>query len=175
MAVVDPSITGRLIMLTATSKTFNVAGMHCGNAIIADEGLRAPFAKRMGQLSLSPNSMSMHMTPALYSPAGAEWVDALNTYLDANHRLFLDGINAIPGLKMMPMQGTYLAWVDFTGTGMAQEEYSARVAKDAKIAASPGPVFGLGGDSYLRFNIAMPKVRVEEAVERMQKAFGDLQ
>jgi cystathionine beta-lyase len=119
--------------------------------------------------------MSMHMTPALYSPAGAEWVDALNTYLDANHRLFLDGINAIPGLKMMPMQGTYLAWVDFTGTGMAQEEYSARVAKDAKIAASPGPVFGLGGDSYLRFNIAMPKVRVEEAVERMQKAFGDLQ
>jgi cystathionine beta-lyase len=175
MPLVDPSISDRLVMLTATSKTFNVAGMHSGNAIIHDERLRAAFAKRLGQLSISPNAMSMHMTPALYSPEGGDWVDACNTYLAANHQLFLDGINAIPGLKMMQMQSTYLAWVDFTGTGMTQEEYSTRVAKDAKIAASPGPVFGKGGESFLRFNIAMPRARIEDAVGRMQRAFGDLQ
>ncbi len=175
MPLVDPSISDRLIVLTATSKTFNVAGMHCGNAIIHDEKLRAAFAKRLGQLSISPNSMSMHMTPALYSPEGAEWVDACNAYLEANHHVFLDGINAIPGLRMMPMQSTYLAWVDFAGTGMTQDEYSARVARDAKIAASPGPVFGKGGESCLRFNIAMPRVQIEDAVGRMQRAFGDLQ
>ena len=175
MPLVDPSIADRLIMLTATSKTFNVAGMHCGNAIIHDEKLRAAFAKRMQQLSISPNSMSMHMTPALYSPEGAEWVDGLAAYLDANHRHFLERINTIPGLRMMPMQGTYLAWVDFSGTGMEREEFSARVANDAKIAASPGPVFGKGGETYLRFNLAMPRSRIDDAAERMQKAFGDLQ
>ncbi len=175
MPLVDPSISDRLIMLTATSKTFNVAGMHCGNAIIHDEGLRAAFARRIHQLSVSPNSMSMHMTPALYSPEGAEWVDALTAYLDANHRLFREGINAIPGLKMMPMQSTYLAWVDFSGTDMKREDFAARVAEEAKIAASPGPVFGAGGESFLRFNIAMPRARIAEAVERMQRAFADLQ
>ncbi|SPH16576.1 Cystathionine beta-lyase PatB [Defluviimonas aquaemixtae] len=175
MPLVDPGIADRLIMLTATSKTFNVAGMHCGNAIIHDEALRAAFARRIHQLSISPNSMSMHMTPALYSPEGADWVDGLTRYLDANHRRMLDGINAVPGLKMMPMQSTYLAWVDFAGTGMAREEFVGRVAQGAKIAASPGPVFGLGGESYLRFNIAMPRARIDDAVERMQRAFADLQ
>ncbi|MDH5453075.1 MAG: pyridoxal phosphate-dependent aminotransferase [Paracoccaceae bacterium] len=175
MEVVDPAISDRLIMMSATSKTFNVAGMHCGNVIIHDEVLRAAYAKRISQLSISPNSMSLHMTPALYSPQGAAWVDELVGYLDANHRLFADGINAVPGLKMMPMQGTYLAWVDFAGTGMERVEFSRRVAEDARIAASPGPVFGKGGDTYLRFNLGMPRSRIADAVSRMQAAFSDLQ
>ncbi|MGB3177596.1 MAG: MalY/PatB family protein [Albidovulum sp.] len=175
MPLVDPSIANRLIMLSATSKTFNVAGMHCGNAIIHDAALRAPFAKRISQLSLTPNSLSMHMTPALYSPDGAAWVDGLVAYLEGNARCFMDGMTTIPGLKMMPMQGTYLAWVDFADTGMSRDEFSRRVAEEANIAASPGPVFGMGGDSYLRFNLGMPRSRIEDAVERMQRAFRDLQ
>ncbi|MCB2136193.1 MAG: PatB family C-S lyase [Rhodobacteraceae bacterium] len=175
MATVEPGLSDRLIMMSATSKTFNVAGMHCGNVIIADDALRAPFAKRMSQLSIAPNSMSLRMVPALYSPEGAAWVDGLNLYLAANHRLFRDGVDAIPGLRMMPMQGTYLAWVDFSGTGMEREEFSRRVAEDARIAASPGPVFGQGGDDYLRFNLAMPKARIEEALDRLRGAFRDLQ
>jgi len=175
MALVDPTISDRLVMMTATSKTFNVAGMHCGNVIIHDEALRAAYKKRLHQLSISPNSMSMRMTPALYSPEGAAWVDALCAYLDANHRLFVEGINAIPGLRAQPMQATYLAWVDFAGTGMAREEFADRVAKDARIAASPGPVFGLGGESFLRFNIGTQRARVEEALSRLQHAFRDLQ
>lgn len=175
MPLVDPAISDRLIVLCSTSKTFNVAGMHCGNVIIQDDGLRRAFATRLAQLAISPNSMSMHMTPALYSPAGAAWVDALNPYLDANHRLFLDGVQAIPGIRAMPMQGTYLAWVDFAGTGMSPEEIGARVANDAKIAASPGPSFGRGGETCLRFNLAMPRSRIADAVGRLQRAFADLQ
>ncbi|MEZ5777658.1 MAG: MalY/PatB family protein [Paracoccaceae bacterium] len=175
MANVDPSIAGRLIMTTATSKTFNVAGMHCANVIIADPDMRAAYTRRLQQLAISPNSMSMHMTPALYSPEGADWVDAMTAYVDGNHRRFHEGIHAIPGLSMMPMQATYLAWVDFSGTGMARDEFAARVAEEAKIAASPGPAFGLGGEDYLRFNLAMPRAKIDEAVERMQRAFRDLQ
>ncbi|MCV2867897.1 pyridoxal phosphate-dependent aminotransferase [Defluviimonas sp. WL0002] len=175
MTVAAPEVADRLLMMTATSKTFNVAGMHCGNVIIPDPKLRAAYQKRLAQLAISPNSMSMRMTPALYSPEGAQWVDALCAYLDANHRLFVEGINAIPGLKAQPMQGTYLAWVDFADTGMTHAEYSARVAKDAKIAASPGAVFGRGGESFLRFNIGTQRARIEDALSRMHHAFRDLQ
>jgi cysteine-S-conjugate beta-lyase len=175
MPLVDPGIADRLIVLAATSKSFNVAGMHCGNAIIADEGLRAALAKRLDQLSISPNAMSMHMTPALYSPAGAAWVDEVNRYIEGNARVFAAGIEAIPGVTMQRMQSTYLAWVDFSGTGMSRAEIGARVAGTAKIAASPGVDFGTGGESFLRFNIAMPRVQITEAVARLHRAFADLQ
>ncbi|MDV7270993.1 MalY/PatB family protein [Thioclava sp. A2] len=164
-----------VIMMSATTKTFNIAGTHSGNVIIADEGLRARFATRMMALGISPNSFGLAMATAAYSPEGAEWVDALVAYLDGNRKVFDAGIAAIPGLKSMPLEATYLAWVDFSGTGMSREEFTARVEKEAQIAANHGPTFGLGGESFLRFNLATPRARVEEAVSRLQRAFADLQ
>ncbi|MEX0311939.1 MAG: aminotransferase, partial [Tateyamaria sp.] len=75
----------------------------------------------------------------------------------------------------MPLEATYLSWVDFDGTGMTRDEFTRRVEQDACIAVNHGPTFGQGGDSWLRFNIATPRARVQEAVERLAVAFSDLQ
>ncbi|EDZ41248.1 MAG: pyridoxal phosphate-dependent aminotransferase [Planktotalea sp.] len=168
-------IEDRLVMMTATTKTFNIAGSHSGNVIIADPDLRARFGARMMAMGLSPNSFGLFMAEAAYSPGGAAWVDDLVQYLDGNRKVFDAGVNAIPGLKSMNMQSTYLAWVDFENTGMSREEFTARVQQNARIAANHGPTFGKGGESFLRFNFATPRARVIEAVERLQVAFGDLQ
>ncbi len=175
MALVDPSIADRLIMMTATTKTFNIAGSHSGNVIIADPDLRAKFQTRMMGLGLSPNSFGLFMATAAYSPEGAAWVDDLVAYLDGNRRIFDAGVNAIPGLKSMNLEATYLAWVDFADTGMEMAEFTRRVEKDAQIAVNHGPTFGTGGETFLRFNIATPRTRVQEAVDRLARAFGDLQ
>ncbi len=174
MARID-GIADRLVMMTSTTKTFSIAGAHTGNVIIHDEGLRAAFAKRMMALGLSPNAFGLFMATAAYSPEGAAWVDRLMDYLDGNRRVFDAGIDAIPGLKSVPLEATYLSWVDFDGTGMSREEFTRRVERDGRIAANHGPTFGQGGESFLRFNIATPRARVEAAVERMQAAFADLQ
>ncbi|MEJ6396939.1 MalY/PatB family protein [Yoonia sp. 208BN28-4] len=174
MAHID-GITDRLVTMTATTKTFNIAGSHSGNVIIEDADLRARFAKRMGALGLSPNSFGLFMATAAYSPEGAAWVDDLRQYLDGNRQIFDAGINAIPGLKSMPLESTYLAWVDFADTGMTRDEFTARVQDKARIAANHGPTFGTGGDSFLRFNIGTPRAQIIEAVQRMQDAFSDLQ
>ncbi len=174
MALIE-GIEDRLVMMTATTKTFNIAGSHTGNVIIHDAALRARFADRMAALGMSANSFGLVMAEAAYSPAGAAWVDGLIDYLDGNRRLFDQGIDAIPGLHSMPLESTYLAWVDFTGTGMPREEFTARVETQARIAANHGPTFGKGGESFLRFNLATPRARVVEAVERLQAAFSDLQ
>lgn len=175
MAQVAPSIADRLVMMTAATKTFNIAGSHTGNVIIADDVLRARFAERMMALGISPNSFGLHMVEAAYSSEGAAWVDALNLYLDGNRRLFDAGISAIPGLRSMPLEATYLSWVDFAGTGMSKEEFTARVEKAAGICANHGGTFGSGGETFLRFNIATPRARVEDAVNRLTLAFADLQ
>ncbi len=175
MPLAAPGIADRLVMMTATTKTFNIAGAHSGNVIIANPTLRARFAQRMNAMGISPNSFGLHMATAAYSPEGAAWVDDLMRYLDGNRRLFDEGVNAIPGVRSMPLEATYLAWVDFSGTGMAPEEFIARVEKTAKIVTNHGASFGKGGDSFLRFNLACPRAQVAEAVSRLQKAFADLQ
>jgi cystathionine beta-lyase len=175
MAVAAPEIADRLVMMTATTKTFNIAGAHTGNVIIPDPALRARFAERMEALGISANSFGLFMSTAAYSPEGAAWVDALMAYLAENQRIFNAGMEAIPGVRAMPLEATYLAWVDFTGTGMDQAEINRRVAGEAKIAVNHGPTFGTGGEGCLRFNLAAPRCVIEEAVGRLQAAFADLQ
>ncbi len=175
MANAAPEIADRLVMMTAPSKTFNIAGAHCGNVIIHDERLRAEFGATMAGLGLSPNSFGLFMTTAAYSPEGAEWLTGLLEYLDGNRRLFDEGVNAIPGLCSMELESTYLAWVDFSGTGMEMAEVVARVQKTARIAANLGETFGTGGETFLRFNLGTQHARVNEAVSRLQEAFSDLQ
>ena len=168
-------IADRLVMMTAATKTFNIAGAHVGNVIVPDETLRARFAARMAALGISPNSFGLHMVTAAYSPEGAAWVDDLMRYLDGNRRLFDARVNAIPGLRSMPLEATYLSWVSFENTGMGTGEFTARVERDALIAANHGPTFGAGGGDFLRFNIGAPRAMVEEACARLERAFGDLQ
>lgn len=170
-----PGVQDRLVMMTASTKTFNIAGAHIGNVIVADPALRAKFAATMLKMGISPNSFGMVMATAAYSPEGADWVDGLVRYLDGNRRAFDDGVNAIPGVRSLALEATYLAWVDFSGTGMTPEEIIQRVEKGAKIAVNHGAAFGKGGELYLRFNIGCPRAMIHEAVARLKEAFRDLQ
>ena len=175
MTEIDGDITDRLIMMTASTKTFNIAGAHTGNVIIPDPHLRAQFGQRMTALGLSPNRFGLLMAEAAYSPEGANWVDELMAYIEGNKVLFDATIAEIKGVTSMPLDATYLAWVDFSGTGMARHEFTERVEKDARIAVNHGTTFGAGGASFLRFNIATPRSRIQEACTRLRAAFRDLQ
>ena len=175
MANAAPQIADRLITMTATTKTFNIAGAHIGNVIIADPALRKTFANRINAMGISPNSFGMHMATAAYSAEGAVWVDALMLYLDENRRIFDAGLAQIPGVRSTPLQATYLAWVDFSGTGMTEAEIVTRVQTAARIATNLGASFGHGGAGFLRFNIACRRAQLVEAVARLKSAFADLQ
>jgi cystathionine beta-lyase len=143
--------------------------------IIQDEALRVKFSATMTGLGMQVSSFGMLGATAAYSPEGAAWADAQVIHLDENRRLFDSIINTIPGVRSMALESTYLAWVDFSGTGMSMDEIKLRVHKDAQIAASHGDTFGAGGEAFLRFNIATRRSLIEEAGARLQKAFADLQ
>ncbi len=175
MPIADPSVCDRLVMMTATTKTFNIAGAHSGNVIISNPNLHQKFSQRIKALGISPNSFGLFMATAAYSPEGAEWLDELLHYIDGNRVIFDKEVNKIPGLSSMPLEGTYLAWVDFSGTGMEEEEFIYRVQEKAKIAVNHGSTFGTGGEKYLRFNLATPRTLVVEATKRLKDAFSDLQ
>lgn len=175
MDIAAPEYRHRTVTLTAASKTFNIAGQRTGNIIIPDETLRAAMQKTLRMLDYGPSSLGVQMITAAYSPDGAKWVDAQVEYLEGNRQIFDAAVNAIPGVRSLPLQATFLAWVDFSGTGMRFDEIAARIRDDARIAVSPGPSFGAGGELFQRINLATQRSRVKEACDRLQSAFSDLQ
>lgn len=175
MDLVAPEHRDRIITITAASKTFNLPGLRTGQVIIPDETLRAAYRRRLTMTEYSPAVPGIVATKAAYTPEGEAYVQALNDYLIGNRQVFDAGINAIPGLSSMELESTYLGWVDFAGTGMTPDEVLTRIRDDAKIGVSPGPTFGTGGESFQRFNLAMPRAQIEDAVARMTRAFSDLQ
>ena len=170
-----PEIADRLITCIAATKTFNLAGAHAGACITSNVALKRRLDARIQASGLgSYNGFGMIATEAAWR-TGEAWLDALLPYLAESRDLFDARIEAAaPGARSMHLDGTYLAWVDFSGTGLAPEDVAARVAKRARIFASPGEQFGPGGETWLRFNFATPRPILEEALGRLEDAFADL-
>lgn len=174
MSLAAPEVCDRLVIMSATTKTFNLAGAHIGNAIISDEALRKKYIATLNAGKVSANRFGYHMAEAAYN-GGEVWLDDWLEYMAENKRIFDEGINAISGLRSMNLEATYLAWVDFADTGMSPDEFTKRVVEIAKVAPNMGGTFGKGGESFLRFNIATRRELVEEAVKRIAAAFAGLQ
>jgi cystathionine beta-lyase len=170
-----PEIADRLITCLAATKTFNLAGAHVGACVTSNAVLKRKIDARIMASGLgSYNGFGMIATEAAWR-TGEAWLDALLIYLRGSRDLF-DALieTTVPGARSMRLDATYLAWVDFSGTGLPAEEVAARVKSRARIFASPGPQFGPGGESWLRFNFATPRPILEEALGRLAAAFGDL-
>jgi cystathionine beta-lyase len=170
-----PEIADRLITCVAATKTFNLAGAHVGACITSNAALKRRLDARIAASGLgSYNRFGMVATEAAWR-TGEAWLDELLPYLAKNRDVFDARIQAAaPGARSMHLDGTYLAWVDFSGTGLAPEEVAARVKDRAHIFVSPGEQFGPGGESWLRFNFAMPRPLLDDALSRLEDAFSDL-
>ena len=170
-----PEIADRLITCVAATKTFNLAGAHVGACFTSNAALKRGIDARVMASGLgSYNSFGMIATEAAWR-TGDGWLDALLPYLTKNRDMFDARIEAAaPGARSMRLDATYLAWVDFSATGLSPEDVAARVKDRARIFASPGPQFGPGGETWLRFNFATPRPVLEEALRRLEDAFGDL-
>jgi cystathionine beta-lyase len=170
-----PGIADRLVTCVAATKTFNLAGAHVGACFTTNPALKKLLDARVQASGLgSYNAFGMLATEAAWR-TGEAWLDALLPYLAKNRDEFDQRIEAAaPGARSMRLDATYMAWVDFSGTGLKAEDVAQRVAQRARIYASPGPQFGPGGDNWLRFNFAMPRRVLDEALTRLEDAFADL-
>lgn len=173
-AVAAPEHVDRIVVLTAASKAFNIAGLETGFMILPTADMRAKFAPTILDRDSSPNRVSIAAIRGAYEQGGP-WLDAVRAYIAENFQILSDRLDALPGVSVMPMQATYLAWADFTGTGMGDKELMDRVLKQAHVAPSPGTQFRTGGEGHLRFNVAMSRAKLIEAMDRIEAAFSDLQ
>ncbi|MGI9425917.1 MAG: MalY/PatB family protein [Hyphomicrobiaceae bacterium] len=170
-----PDIADRLITCVAATKTFNLAGAHVGACITSNSELKQRLDRRIAASGLtSYNLFGMTATEAAWR-TGDAWLDDLLAYLTKSRDRFDRSIEAAaPGARSMRLDATYLAWVDFSGTGLSPEDVAARIKDRARIFASPGSQFGPGGESWMRFNFATSRPMLDQALDRLADAFGDL-
>lgn len=166
-----PEMLKRCVVCTAPSKTFNLAGLQLANMIIADEALREAYVRRLNADGYNePSYFGYHATIAAYREGGP-WLDALIAYVRANFD-FLGAWFAqnLPKIRLLPVQGTYLAWTDCRALGLDQPALKAFFENDALLNLSCGTAFDPGGEGFMRWNLAVPRSVLEGALHRLAEA-----
>ena len=164
-----PEMAQRTILCTAPSKTFNLAGIQASNIIIPNEELRRRYrsvAER--HHALSPNAFVEAAVVGAYRDSEA-WLDELLVYLKGNVDYFCAEVaRSLPKLRVLPPEGTYLAWVDCSGLGLSPEERQRFLVEKCKVAFNDGSSFGPEGADFVRVNLACPRSTVEECLQRLR-------
>ena len=97
----------------------------------------------------------------------ADWLHRLVDELDANRHLLADLVaEHLPGARLVVPESTYLAWLDLTGVGLGDDP-AGEVLRRARVALSPGPIFGSGGRGHARINYATSPEILRDAVGRI--------
>jgi cystathionine beta-lyase len=169
IAALDPEIAQSTITLMAPSKTFNLAGLQCSFAVIQNEALRKRYVEARGGLVPWVNLFGLTAGEAAYR-AGGPWLDQIMPYLQDNRDTLAAFVQSyLPGVHMAPVQGTYMAWLDFRQVGLPGNVYHFFLEK-ARVALMDGKRFGAGGEGFARLNFACPRPLLLEALERMRDA-----
>ncbi|CAH0440564.1 MalY/PatB family protein [Ralstonia pseudosolanacearum] len=170
-ASLDRRFARNSITCTSASKTFNLAGLQCGNMLIADKIKRDEVVRTIERNhSTRINLLGMVATEAAFTH-GADWVDELVAYIAQNQRHFAERINALDaGLKVIDMEALYLAWIDCRALGMTPEQLEDFMLVEGRVWLDRGPKFGVEGHGFMRANLGCPRQTVDLAVERISKA-----
>jgi cysteine-S-conjugate beta-lyase len=159
------------IVLTSATKAWNLAGLKCGLAVACSARTRDALARlpegihdRVGHLGL--------LASAAAFADGDEWLDELRAYLAETHRRLPELLaEHAPGVYVAPAQATFLAWLDFRETPIADDP-AAAVLERGRLSLLPGTDFGADGKGFARLNIGTSRELVEEAVKRIGRALS---
>lgn len=166
-----PEMAEQCMIATAPSKTFNLAGLQQANMVIQNETLREKYrARLMADGASNASYFGYHATIAAYTE-GEPWLEALLSYLRENFAFFGKWLSEhLPMVRLLPAQGTYLAWTDWRALGMTDEELEKFVRGEAMLFLDEGTMFGAGGEGFMRFNLALPRKELQKALDRLLAA-----
>lgn len=159
------------VTCTSPSKAFNLAGLQIANIVSADADIRMKIDKAININEVCDvNPFGVEALIAAYND-GAEWLEELNQYLFANYhylRAYFD--EYLPEFPVMPLEGTYLVWVDCSVRKQPSAEIVKTLLEKEKLWVNEGSLYGEAGEGFIRINIACPRQRLIEGLNRMRRA-----
>ena len=158
------------VTCVSPSKAFNLAGLQIANIIAADEEVRHRIDRAININEVCDvNPFGVIATIAAYNESG-EWLDALRRYLWENYgylcRFFRE---RLPQYPVLPLEGTYLVWIDCRASGMGSDAMVLRLEEQQRLMVNSGTMYGPGGEGFIRLNIACPRTLLIDGLERMAR------
>jgi putative C-S lyase len=159
------------IVCTAPSKTFNLAGMQISNIIIPNMNLREKLKIQILKNGYhNPGVLGLKTCEIAYTRCG-DWLAEALRVIDSNYRLLKDFMaENLPIIRVFPLEGTYLAWMDFRALGLDYKALEKFMVHEAELFLDEGAIFGAEGRGFERINLACPAAVLEEALERLLAA-----
>ena len=172
-AALSEELAQNCLVLTAPSKTFNLAGLQTTNVFIPNEDLRRQYLDFLQIESPHPrcNILGYKACELAYKNCG-EWLDECIRVIDRNRNLIVEYFKKyFPQIKVCDLQATYLLWMDWNGLGLDYKELERINMHEAGLIFDEGYIFGEAGEGFERWNLACPTHYIESALERMRKAY----
>lgn len=170
-ATVSDEAASISITFGAPSKTFNIPGIVSSYAIVPDRQLRQRFYSWLSASELSePDIFAPIATIAAFTQ-GEEWRQQMLAYVEANIEFLIDYCSRrLPGIKALRPQASFLVWLDCRGLHLGHDELIDLFVSRSRLALNDGAMFGPGGEGFMRINVATPRARLREALERLKQA-----
>ena len=156
------------VTCVSPSKAFNLAGLQIANIIAADEGVRRRIDRAININEVCDvNPFGVIATIAAYNE-GSAWLDALRKYLWENYEyLYRFFEQRLPQYPVLPLEGTYLVWIDCRASSIGSDATTLRLQEEQKLMVNSGTLYGPGGEGFIRLNIACPRTLLADGLERI--------
>jgi len=167
-ATVSDELADNMIVCTAPSKTFNLAGMQTSNIVIQNSQLRAKYLKEAESCGFFSLGVLGYKACELAYTRCEDWLDQLILLIHRNHtelKRYLE--ENIPEIGVFDLEGTYLQWMDFRKLGVEAKELEKHLHEKAELFFDEGYVFGEEGSGFERMNLACPTRVMMEGLERL--------
>ena len=168
-AAVSEPCRQNCVTLNSPTKAFNIAGLQIANIVCAQPEWRRRIDRAININEVCDvNPFGPVALKAAYNES-EDWLNELNQYLWGNYQTLCQFAKEhLPQWRVSPLEGTYLPWVDITGTGLTSQAYADRLMEKARVWVNPGTMYGpQSGEGYIRLNIACPRSRLTKALERI--------
>lgn len=174
-ATISDKLANNMIVCTAPSKTFNLAGLQNSNIIIINDDIRNVYKKQLEKDSIElVNMIGLKACELAYNEC-EDWLEELIVLINHNKlemkRYITENISSI---KVYDLEGTYLQWLDFRKLGLSDKKLEGLMHNEAELFFDEGYIFGEEGSGFERWNIACPTSYIMAGLERLKATIDNL-
>ncbi len=169
-ASVSEEFQRRSVTCISPSKAFNIAGLQIANIVAEDDDMRQRIDRAININEVCDvNPFGVEATIAAYNE-GEEWLTQLIDYLQGNYDYMRDFCaEHLPRFPLAKLEGTYLVWMDCSALRLPSETLEQALIEEAGLWLNAGAMYHSPQEGFMRWNIACPRTRLAEALERFRK------
>jgi len=170
IASLSQALGENTVTLLGTGKTFNMAGFGISTVCIVSEKLRALYEEQRLRVHFGDGAVLSHVAFEAAYTHGEAWHKELIVHLQNNREKIIEWANHSPMIKILPPQGTYLAWLDCRPLGFGDRELREFFIQDTGLGLSAGLSFGREGAGFMRLNFAVSSRDLDVALAKISTA-----